>query len=69
MCAGFFYSSADQREKLVAAEREITNDRVRKIIELKNKVCMSFFLRSQFFLAAGLFTLVGCRVCGVCPKA
>mmetsp|Transcript_19081 Transcript_19081/g.32699 ORF Transcript_19081/g.32699 Transcript_19081/m.32699 type:complete len:534 (+) Transcript_19081:128-1729(+) len=37
--SGFFYSNADQREKLVAAEREVTNDRVRKIIELKEKVC------------------------------
>jgi hypothetical protein len=35
---GFFYSSAEQREKLVAAEREVTDDRVRKIIELKKKV-------------------------------
>ena len=33
--SGFFYSSADQREKLVAAEREYTDERVRKIIELK----------------------------------
>jgi len=37
--SGFFYSSAEQREKLVAAEREVTDDRVRKIIELKRKVC------------------------------
>lgn len=37
--SGFFYSSADQREKLVAAEREYTDERVRKIIELKRKVC------------------------------
>ena len=36
--SGFFYSNADQREKLVAAEREYTDDRVRKIIELKRKV-------------------------------
>ncbi len=36
--AGFFYSSAEQREKLVAAERAWTDERVNKIIELKRKV-------------------------------
>ncbi|GLC36161.1 T-complex protein 1 subunit zeta [Pleodorina starrii] len=37
--SGFFYSSAEQREKLVAAERAYTDERVRKIIELKKQVC------------------------------
>lgn len=37
--SGFYYSSADQREKLVEAEREFTDRRVRKIVELKRKVC------------------------------
>jgi len=37
--AGFFYSSADQREKLVAAERAVTDEKVQKIIELKRQVC------------------------------
>lgn len=37
--SGFFYSSAEQREKLVAAERAYTNERVQKVIELKKKVC------------------------------
>jgi hypothetical protein len=36
--AGFFYSSADQRERLVAAERAYTDERCRRVIELKNKV-------------------------------
>lgn len=36
--SGFFYSNAEQREKLVAAEREYTDERVRKIIELKRQV-------------------------------
>ena len=36
--AGFFYSNAEQREKLVEAERAVTDDRVRKVIELKRKV-------------------------------
>merc|ERR1712154_579895 len=37
--SSFFWSSADQREKLVAAERKHVNDKVRAIIALKNKVC------------------------------
>lgn len=37
--SGFFYKSAQEREKLVAAEREFINDRVKRIIELKKKVC------------------------------
>ncbi|CAL5367375.1 unnamed protein product [Camellia sinensis] len=35
----FFYSSAEQREAMVAAERRSVDERVRKIIELKDKVC------------------------------
>lgn len=37
--SGFFYKSAADREKLVAAERKFVDDRVNKVIELKNKVC------------------------------
>jgi len=37
--AGFFYSSADQRDRLVESERKFTDAKVRKIIELKKKVC------------------------------
>ena len=37
--SGFFYKSAEEREKLVAAERSFTDDKVKKIIELKKKVC------------------------------
>ncbi|CAL1536783.1 unnamed protein product [Lymnaea stagnalis] len=37
--SGFFYKSAVDREKLVLAEREFINDRVKKIIEMKKKVC------------------------------
>ena len=36
--SGFFYSSAEQREKLVAAERAVTDERVHKIIALKRQV-------------------------------
>lgn len=37
--AGFFYSSAEQRDKLVDSERKFTDDKVRKIVALKKKVC------------------------------
>ncbi|XP_006902813.1 PREDICTED: T-complex protein 1 subunit zeta-like isoform X2 [Elephantulus edwardii] len=36
---GFFYKSAEEREKLVKAERKFIEDRVKKIIDLKKKVC------------------------------
>lgn len=37
--SGFFYSSAEQREKLVEAERRFTDEKVLKIVELKRKIC------------------------------
>jgi len=37
--AGFFYSSSEQRDKLVESERKFTDEKVRKIVELKKKVC------------------------------
>ncbi|XP_054166809.1 T-complex protein 1 subunit zeta-like [Oppia nitens] len=37
--SGFFYKTAEERERLVDAERKFIDDRVTKIIELKNKVC------------------------------
>jgi T-complex protein 1 subunit zeta len=37
--SGFFYKTAEERDKLVEAERKFIDDRVEKIIELKNKVC------------------------------
>ncbi|GAA5824120.1 hypothetical protein JCM10212_006562, partial [Sporobolomyces blumeae] len=37
--SGFFYSSAEQREKLVESERRFTDAKVRQIIELKKLVC------------------------------
>ena len=36
--SGFFYKSAEDREKLVIAERQFIEDRVNKIVELKKKV-------------------------------
>jgi len=37
--AGFFYSDAEQRDKLAASERKFTDEKVKKIISLKRKVC------------------------------
>ncbi|PLW27253.1 hypothetical protein PCANC_24467 [Puccinia coronata f. sp. avenae] len=37
--SAFFYSSAEQREKLVESERKFIDSRVKKIIELKRRVC------------------------------
>jgi len=37
--SGFFYKSAEEREKLVEAERKFIDDRVKKVIEFKRKVC------------------------------
>jgi len=37
--AGFFYNSSEQRDKLVESERRFTDEKVKKIIELKRQVC------------------------------
>merc|ERR1712223_2376548 len=37
--SGFFYKPAEDREKLVVAERKFIEDRVKKVIEFKKKVC------------------------------
>ena len=37
--SNFFYSNADQREKLVESERKFVDDKVRKIVEFKREVC------------------------------
>jgi T-complex protein 1 subunit zeta len=37
--AGFFYNSAEQRDKLVESERKFTDEKVKKILEFKRKVC------------------------------
>jgi len=37
--SGFYYNSADQRDRLADSERKFTDEKVRKIIELKRKVC------------------------------
>lgn len=48
--SGFFYKTAEEREKLVEAERKYVDDRCRRIIELKEKVCTNgegFLVYSQ----------------------
>ncbi|KAK8853257.1 T-complex protein 1, zeta subunit [Kwoniella newhampshirensis] len=37
--SGFFYSSAEQREKLVESERRFVDSKLKKIVEFKNAVC------------------------------
>lgn len=37
--SGFYYSTADQREKLVESERKFVDDKLRKIVEFKKHVC------------------------------
>lgn len=37
--SGFFYKTAEEREKFVRAEREFIEQRVKKIVELKRKLC------------------------------
>jgi len=37
--AGFFYKNAEERAKLVNAERKFTDDKVREVIAFKNSVC------------------------------
>ena len=39
MNSGFFYKTAEERDKLVNAERKFIENRVEKLIELKKKVC------------------------------
>jgi T-complex protein 1 subunit zeta len=37
--AGFFYSSAEEREKLVESERKFTDEKVKQVIDFKRRVC------------------------------
>ncbi|KTW27272.1 T-complex protein 1 subunit zeta [Pneumocystis carinii B80] len=37
--SGFFYSSAEQRERLVESERKFVDNKLKKIVELKKQVC------------------------------
>ncbi|GME91343.1 unnamed protein product [Ambrosiozyma monospora] len=37
--SSFYYSSAEQRDKLVASERKFVDEKLKKIVELKKEVC------------------------------
>lgn len=37
--SGFYYNSAEQREKLVESERRFVDEKLRKIVELKKEIC------------------------------
>lgn len=37
--SGFFWSTAEQREKLISSERAFTDNKVQKVIDLKKKLC------------------------------
>ncbi|KAK9459069.1 chaperonin Cpn60/TCP-1 family [Lipomyces oligophaga] len=37
--SGFFYSSAEQREKLVESERKFVDAKLKRIVDLKNEIC------------------------------
>lgn len=40
--SGWFYSNAEERDKMVEAERKFIDDRVRKIVDLKREVRLFF---------------------------
>ena len=44
MNAGIFYATAEEREKMVKAERAFTDEKVQKIISLKKKVGRTYFI-------------------------
>jgi len=48
--SGFFYKSAEQREKLVKAERANVDGRVQDIINLKNEACSGENEKNSFIL-------------------
>lgn len=37
--SGFFYKTAEEREKMVQAERDFIEQRVRKVVDLKKRLC------------------------------
>jgi len=39
VASGFYYSNAEQREKLIESERKFTDDKVRQVIEFKRRIC------------------------------
>lgn len=50
IAAGFFYSNAQEREKMVGSERKFTDEKVKQVIEFKRRVCKegeSFAIMNQ----------------------
>lgn len=39
VAAGFFYSSAEEREKMIESERKFTDEKVRQVIDFKRRIC------------------------------
>ena len=39
VASGFFYSNAQEREKMVEAERKFTDEKVKQLIDFKRTVC------------------------------
>ncbi|PWA03321.1 hypothetical protein BB558_000502 [Smittium angustum] len=37
--SGFFYSSSEQKDKLIESERKFVDEKIKKIVDLKNTVC------------------------------
>lgn len=46
--AGIFYATAEEREKMVKAERAFTDEKVQKIINLKKKVGMNIYCHCNY---------------------
>ena len=63
--SGFFYKTAEEREKLVKAERQFIENRVQKVIDLKKKLCdgtdKTFVIINQKVLTENLKTSQSCR--------
>ena len=63
--SGFFYKTAEEREKLVKAERQFIENRVQKVIDLKKKLCdgtdKTFVIINQKVLIENLKTSQSCR--------
>ena len=63
--SGFFYKTAEERVKLVKAERQFIENRVQKVIDLKKKLCdgtdKTFVIINQKVLIKNLKTSQSCR--------
>lgn len=62
MNSGFFYKSAEEREKLVLAERDFIEKRVQKVIDLKKKLCNNTDKRFVVINQKVRHSIVSCSV-------